>query len=49
MPVWGHRFTIMEYEAADAIAYPLQDVDTQSLVFGRIMSLVGYLESIQTK
>ena len=49
MPVWGHRFTVMEYEAADAIAYPLQDVDTQSLVFGRIMSLVGYLESIQTK
>lgn len=49
MPVWGHRFTVMEYEVADAIAYPPQDIDTQSLVFGRIMSLVGYLKSIQTK
>ncbi len=49
MPVWGHRFTVMEYEAADAIVYLPQDVDTQALVFGRIISLVGYLESIQVE
>ncbi len=49
MPVWGHRFTVMEYQAADAIAYLPQDVDTQALVFGRIISLVGYLESIQVE
>jgi mono/diheme cytochrome c family protein len=49
MPVWGRRFMVMEREVADAIAYPPDDLDTQSLVFGRIMSLVGYLESIQVK
>ena len=49
MPIWGHRFTVMEYKAADAIAYLPNDVDTQALVFGRIMSLVGYLESIQAE
>ncbi|WP_299877144.1 cytochrome c [uncultured Cocleimonas sp.] len=49
MPIWGHRFTMMEYNAADAIAYPPTDLDTQALVFGRILSLVGYLESIQVE
>ena len=49
MPVWGHRFTVMEHKAADAIAYLPHDVETQALVFGRIISLVGYLESIQAK
>ena len=49
MPIWGHRFTVMEYKAADAIAYLPNDVDTQALVFGRIMSLVGYLESLQAE
>jgi len=49
MPVWGHRFTLMEREAVDAIAYPPHELDTQALVFGRIISLVGYLESIQVK
>ena len=49
MPVWGHRFTVMERNANDAIAYSPSELDTQSLVFGRIISLVGYLESIQIK
>jgi len=49
MPVWGHRFTVMEYNAADAIAYLPHEQDTQALVFGRIISLAGYLESIQVK
>jgi len=49
MPVWGSRFSVMEYKAADAIAYLPNDVDIQALVFGRIISLVGYLESIQAK
>ena len=49
MPVWGRRFTLMEYKDADAIAYLPDDVDIQALVFGRIISLVGYLESIQAK
>ncbi len=49
MPVWGRRFTVMEYEAADAIAYLPDDLDNQALVFGRIISLVEYLESIQAK
>lgn len=49
MPVWGHRFTVMERNATDAIAYSPSELDTQSLVFGRIISLVGYLESIQIK
>ncbi len=49
MPVWGNHFTVMEYQATDAIAYPLPDIDIQSMVFGRITSLVRYLESIQIK
>jgi len=49
MPVWGRRFTVMEYKDADAIAYLPDDLETQALVFGRIISLVGYLESIQAK
>ena len=49
MPVWGHRFTVMERNANDAIAYLPSELDTQTLVFGRIISLVNYLESIQVK
>ena len=49
MPVWGDRYSSMALKAADRIAYPHQEVDAQALVFGRITSLVGYLESIQVK
>ena len=49
MPVWGRRFTVMEQESTDAIAYLPHELDTQALVFGRITSLVDYLESIQIK
>ena len=49
MPVWGNRYMSMAHKAADRIAYPLHEQDAQAIVFGRIMSLVGYLESIQVK
>ena len=44
MPVWGHRYMSVAYKKAEAVPHEL---DTQALVFGRITSLVGYLESIQ--
>lgn len=49
MPVWGQRYTSKAHKEADRIAYPLREGDAQALVFGRITSLVGYLESIQAK
>jgi len=49
MPVWGDRYTSKAREAADRIAFPLHEQDAQALVYGRIVSLVGYLESIQAK
>ena len=49
MPVWGHRYISMAHKEADRIAYPLHEQDAQALAFGRIMSLVGYLKSIQVK
>ncbi len=49
MPVWGNRYTTKAYVEAERIAYPLHEGDAEALVFGRITSLVGYLESIQTK
>ncbi len=49
MPVWGNRYMSKVRKAADRIAYPLHEQDAQALVFGRITSLVGYLESIQAK
>ena len=49
MPVWGRRYISIAYKEADRIAFPLQEQDAQALAFGRITSLVGYLESIQVK
>ncbi len=49
MPVWGDRYITMAHKDADRIAYPLHEQDAQALAFGRITSLVGYLESIQAK
>jgi mono/diheme cytochrome c family protein len=46
MPVWGHRYFAMAQKTANAVPHEL---DTQALVFGRITSLVGYLESIQAE
>ena len=46
MPIWGYRYTSEAHELASSVRH---DVDTRALVFGRIMSLVGYLESIQVK
>ncbi len=45
MPVWGHRYMSMANKIDNAVPH---DVDVQALAFGRITSLVGYLESIQT-
>ena len=49
MPVWGNRYMSKAHKDADRIAYPLHEQDAQALAFGRITSLVGYLESIQAK
>ena len=49
MPVWGHRYMSMAQKAADRIAFPFYEQDAQALAFGRITSLVDYLESIQVK
>ena len=49
MPVWGQRYIAKAHTEADRIAYPLGEGDAEALVFGRITSLVGYLESIQLK
>ena len=50
MPVWGDRYATKARNAAEKIAHPLlREQDTEALVFGRITSLVGYLESIQAK
>ena len=49
MPVWGDRYASKVHKAADRIAFPLNEQDAQALVYGRIISLVGYLESIQAK
>ena len=46
MPVWGHRYMAMAYEKAGEVPHEL---DAQALAFGRITSLVGYLESIQSE
>ncbi len=46
MPVWGHRYMAMAYKKAGEVPHEL---DAQALAFGRITSLVGYLESIQTE
>jgi len=49
MPVWGNRYIARAHKEADRIAYPLHEQDAQAMAFGRITSLVGYLESIQVK
>ena len=51
VPVWGDRYATKARNAAEKIAHPLlRDQDnTEALVFGRITSLVGYLESIQVE
>ena len=46
MPIWGYRYMSQAHKRASEVPH---DVDTQALAFGRIMSLVGYLESIQAK
>ena len=46
MPVWGHRYMSMAYQKAGEVPHEL---DAQALAFGRISSLVGYLESIQVE
>jgi mono/diheme cytochrome c family protein len=43
MPIWGHRYVAIAYKKADEVPHEL---DAQALAFGRISSLVGYLESI---
>ncbi len=49
MAVWGDRYTSKAPKADDSIAIPLHEQDTQAMIFGRITSLVRYLESIQAK
>jgi mono/diheme cytochrome c family protein len=49
MPVWGDRYMSMAQKAADRVAFPFYEQDAQALAFGRITSLVDYLESIQVK
>jgi cytochrome c1 len=49
MPVWGDRYMSMAQKEADRIAFPFYEQDAQALAFGRITSLVDYLESIQIK
>ena len=49
MPVWGDRYMSMAQKEADRIAFPFYEQDAQALAFGRITSLVDYLESIQVK
>lgn len=44
MPVWGYRYMSEAHRRANEVPH---DVDTQAVVFGRIMSLVRYLESLQ--
>ena len=44
MPVWGYRYMSDAYRRANEVPH---DVDTRAVVFGRIMSLVRYLESLQ--
>ena len=46
MPVWGHRYMDMANKKAAAVPHEL---DVQALAFGRITSLVDYLESIQAE
>ena len=46
MPVWGYRYMSEVDKRASEVPH---DLNTQAIVFGRIMSLVGYLESIQAK
>ena len=49
MAVWGDRYTTKAPETDDSIAFPFHEQDTQAMIFGRITSLVRYLESIQAK
>lgn len=44
MPVWGFRYMSEAGKRASEVPH---DVDAQALVFGRITSLIRYLESIQ--
>lgn len=46
MPIWGYRYMSQAHTRANEVPH---DVDIQATVFGRIMSLVRYLESIQAK
>ena len=46
MPVWGSRYMSLAHERAGEVPH---DLDTQALVFGRIMALVNYLKSIQAE
>lgn len=46
MPVWGNRYQV---ESLQQIAGIPHDVSRQAIVHGRILSLVYYLQSIQTK
>ena len=49
LQVWGDRYSSRASEVDDSIALPFYEQDNQAMVFGRITSLVGYLESIQAK
>ncbi len=49
MPVWGERYTTEAFKEAGKIVLPLQNLDAQLIVIGRITSLVSYLESIQAE
>ncbi len=51
MPVWGDRYATKARNAAEKIGHPLlrEQDNAEALVFGRITSLVGYLESIQVE
>ncbi len=46
MPVWGNRYQV---ESLQQIAGIPHDVSRQAIVHGRILSLVYYLQSIQTE
>jgi len=49
MAVWGDRYSSRASEIDNHIALPVYEQDNQAMVFGRIMSLVEYLESIQVE
>ncbi len=48
MPIWGNRYRVNAEQHLSSTNVP-HDVNPEFIVHGRILSLVYYLESIQTK